>query len=539
MTRPSHQERGIALISALSVLVLVSAASLAFVIATSTENRTVTSERVEQAALWNADAGIEVARQVVSVFARGKLDSLAQQWAGAGPIITDPDGFFPGRAMVYVSPDSSYQVTTALTFADSAIASRSQTFNFNYASTAEGRYAQHGRKRVVAEGVLRVSASRGAFTDYLIFTHIHTTETGSPIWFYTSGNFDGRVHTNGQFRFAYFPTFHDLASSVSATGIYYNNGTPVDLNDDHNGSIDVPSFNGGFQRGADPIEMPPNAFGQQRAAFGGNPADTSPVTNQEVRGHLGLPISSDPVPSGVYVPNAGGAVAGGIYTAGTAREMRLSVDGSGRQVVQVQDTNSRWTAITIDQAQNRTTVVFNGGPPATYLGVPRGVSYTAGEITRFGGPVRSNGQSPPALAQNTQLTVVASSNIRIDRDVVYQNFDSGSAVLGLYSSGASVKIRTEAPNELLIDGYVFANGPTGVFTVESYYSGSYRGQVHMRGGVVQRYYGAFGTFSQNSQTGYGRDWHYDRRGIVPPYYPSTMRFRVDEPSPLTTAWREE
>ena len=43
MTRPSHQERGIALISALSVLVLVSAASLAFVIATSTENRTVTS----------------------------------------------------------------------------------------------------------------------------------------------------------------------------------------------------------------------------------------------------------------------------------------------------------------------------------------------------------------------------------------------------------------------------------------------------------------------------------------------------------------
>jgi hypothetical protein len=38
-------------------------------------------------------------------------------------------------------------------------------------------------------------------------------------------SFDGRVHTNGQLRFSYFPTFHDLVTSVNPKAWYYNNGT--------------------------------------------------------------------------------------------------------------------------------------------------------------------------------------------------------------------------------------------------------------------------------------------------------------------------
>jgi len=86
---------------------------------------------------------------------------------------------------------------------------------------------------------------------------------------------------------------------------------------------------------------------------------------------------------------------------------------------------------------------------------------------------------------------------------------------------------------------VFAAGYKGAFTVDNYDHGSYRGQVHLRGGAVQRYYGPFGTFSNyGAQTGYGRDFKYDRRGLTPPYYPLTGVFKVDQPVPHPTSWRE-
>ena len=39
-------------------------------------------------------------------------------------------------------------------------------------------------------------------------------------------------------------------------------------------------------------------------------------------------------------------------------------------------------------------------------------------------------------------------------------------------------------------------------------------------------------------TGYGRTFMYDRRGIIPPYYPVTNRFTANVPSARTLAWRE-
>jgi hypothetical protein len=62
--------------------------------------------------------------------------------------------------------------------------------------------------------------------------------------------------------------------------------------------------------------------------------------------------------------------------------------------------------------------------------------------------------------------------------------------------------------------------------------------VHLRGGVVQNYYGAFGTFGSN-MTGYGRDFRYDNRGFIPPYYPVSTQYSVDAPVPQVLAWREE
>jgi hypothetical protein len=58
--------------------------------------------------------------------------------------------------------------------------------------------------------------------------------------------------------------------------------------------------------------------------------------------------------------------------------------------------------------------------------------------------------------------------------------------------------------------------------------------------MVTRYYGAFYTFDTSGKlkTGYARDFHYDRRGLVPPYYPSTNLFNADDPSARTLVWKE-
>src|SRR5206468_1556923 len=146
-----------------------------------------------------------------------------------------------------------------------------QTYNYNYTITSTGSAGAYGQRQVQSTGVLRVSATRGNFADYLMYTNIHLTPAGSEIYFSSSSQFDGRVHTNGEFRFAYQPDFQDLVTSVDTKAWYYNKGNPVEKAANANGTIDVPNFFGGFQRGAASVPLPTNSYSQQNAAIGGNP----------------------------------------------------------------------------------------------------------------------------------------------------------------------------------------------------------------------------------------------------------------------------
>jgi len=321
---------------------------------------------------------------------------------------------------------------------------------------------------------------------------------------------------------------------------FFNNGNPIELDADRNGNKDVPNFYGGFQRGVSKIALPQNAYSQQRAAIGGDPTDTSSVSNREIRDslhiHGGNP--NDPPPTGVYVPNRDGGVSGGIYVQGNAKLVTLSLDSNGNQVYTIKDANNVTCTITLDRAHNQT-IVSGGQNPGTYSGIPRGIIYTQGEITDLKGPDRVNGVPPPAIEGENQLLLVAKNDIIIQRDITYEDYDNGKNILGIYSTSGNVRIGTSAPNELCIDAFVMASSYQKVFTVDNYWSGNYRGQVHLRGGVVQNYYGPFGTFNTYGKlTGYGRDFRYDRRGFEPPYYPLTRVFEVDEPIPQVIVWRE-
>jgi hypothetical protein len=92
-----------------------------------------------------------------------------------------------------------------------------------------------------------------------------------------------------------------------------------------------------------------------------------------------------------------------------------------------------------------------------------------------------------------------------------------------------------------LDAFVMATGSDGAFEVDNYNNGNERGVFNLRGGMVESWYGAFGTFNSSTgqqSTGYGRNFQYDRRGIIPPYFPTTTRFTADIPAARTLAWRE-
>jgi hypothetical protein len=277
----------------------------------------------------------------------------------------------------------------------------------------------------------------------------------------------------------------------------------------------------------------------ENAALGRNPSDTNPPSNSEINTALGLGAGGSPPPTGVYLVHSGTAVSGGLYVQGNVDRMTASIDAMGRQVYAVRQVAST-TTITVDKGANSTRVAV-GASITDYTGVPLGISYVKGMVSDLRGPDRVSGSPPPAIAQDTQMLLAATGDVVVQRDVTYQGYPNSQNVFGIYSSGGSVRVGTSAPDGMNLDAFVMATGGTGSFTVDSYSSGTPRGIFNLRGGMVENYYGPFGTFSSSTglQThGYGRNFMYDRRGLIPPYYPVTNRFTANAPSARTLAWRE-
>ena len=532
-------ERGFALISALLVMLLAAILGVTFM-STVTGERSISSNvHIARGALLSADAGVRVTQQALANMAKAKLDSLVSVWSGTGPIITNPQGVFPVGAITTSGTNPRFNASATIAFTDSTLTPSSQFYDYTYTTSATGGFGAAGTRSIQTTGVLRVSVSRGSFADYLVFTNIHLTPSNNPIWFTSNTKFDGRVHTNGEFRFVNKPEFQDLVTSVDPNAWYNNTGSPVELNSDHNSTIDVPAFYGGFDRSEPAIALPTNSFSQQNAALGRDPADLTSPSNSQINTALGLGSGSSAPLSGVYVPHAGSSVNGGIYVQGTVDRMTNSIDAYGNQVYTVKQGSST-TTITVNQTSNTTRIVA-GATTTDYTGVPRGVSYVNGSVSDLRGPDRVSGSPPPAIAQNTQMLLAATGDVVIQRDITYEGYPNSQNVFGIFSSAGSVRVGSGAPDGMNLDAFVMASGPGQSFRVDGYDSGQPRGTFNLRGGMVEYYYGAFGTFNSSTgtqATGFGRNFQYDRRGVMPPYFPTTDRFTADQPSARTIAWRE-
>lgn len=468
---------------------------------------------------------------------------------------------------------------------------------YNYMVTSIGSAGPGFRREVTLQGTFSLQLRLQNFAVYALFTNTHTTSSGSPVWFTNTTSFNGPVHTNGQFRFLQFPTFTSTLESVNNTAWFYNNGSNVQLAANSNVSsgtrIDAPlvppasnpqsAAPAAFSRGVPSVPLPSGPYNQQGVAIGLNPGQTSSVTTAQIAAAVPELKNASSIPSGIYVPvtdsngdcvsNPSEPMLGGIYVQGDLDSLSMSLGGgSNNLAVYTFTQGSTTTTVTVDRANNQTTVTSNNwlSPPVapgcaltpgpatrTFSGVPKGyqepgnnngaIIYVAGSINSLSG----------TLQQNEQTTIAASGDIVIQGNILYQtppdpsNSNSNPTnVLGLYSSGGNIVIGAAAPTNVTIHAVLMAGSASSTASqiyVANYNTGSPRGTATVLGGLIEQYYGPFGTASGQGvqQTGYGRNFTYDtrmNRGFSPPYFPTTNQFVVSQGSQQMTgvkpAWRE-
>ncbi|MFA6350020.1 MAG: DUF4900 domain-containing protein [Candidatus Omnitrophota bacterium] len=372
------------------------------------------------------------------------------------------------------------------------------------------------------QGAFSLTVRRDSFAKFALFTAHHRTPNNTTVWFTSNTNFNGPVYTNETLSFANNLSAHftEEVSQHQNRARYYNNGSTVLLDADSNAACceavgcetipckDKPVFDKGFQRGADEINL------------------QSSVSQSDLK-QQALGTMTEPGQNGVYVANDGSTLTGGIYIRGDSGVV-MSVDASNNPVYTITQ-GSTTNVITVNYGTNQTTVT-SGTQTQTYSGIPNGVGnegvliYAKDDITSFSGVVQSA----------TAATVSSENDITITGNVTYQQYNAGPPVnaegyqnvLGILAWNGDVSIGTSAPDNINIHGIVMA--PRGVFTVDNYNIGGTRGVATLLGGVITDFYGAFGTFSGNSNiSGYGRNFVYDARmlqGLTPPYFPYMSNF---------------
>ncbi len=449
-----------------------------------------------------------------------------------------------------------------------------QTYAIPFVLVAQGTIGKY-KRNVVAQGEYRFTVGRQSFATYALFTNKHTTASGGDVWFTENTLFDGPVHTNQYFRFYHNPWFGGEVTSAGCSNPsssscsqdrpgaeFYSLGfkSYPGQNPSYNTrryGVQAPELTQGVNWTSPYVALPPNQDSQKTAAQNGGlylggdaskvkmwAADSSgapltqsgsswsgPATYQyiqtcnQVAGHYERQGRH-----WVWVPPSGGCT---TYRYDSSMNLQVD-DGSGS-----------WSTYS-DPTTGAQAAPFNG------------VVYVDGSIDRVTGPDRvGSNQSdpdtaPPALTSFAQVTLASANSMTVTGDLKYEDppctgelgrDSSGNVttancnnlnaqnVLGLYAQNGDVLIGNNnsdstlnAPENVRIDGVLMS--ATGVVGVQSYDSGSVRGDVHLLGGVIENNYGAFGTFDPSTgqnATGYSRKFTYDQRmaqGLAPPYFPT-------------------
>ena len=428
--------------------------------------------------------------------------------------------------------------------------------------------AQNGkyRRNIVSQGEFRFTLGRSSFARYALFTNVHATSDGTNVWFTDRTLFDGPVHTNNYFRFYRQPWFGGEVTSAGCTN-------PGDTDCDGSIRPGARFYGEGFVRDT-----------------AMTPSPDAPSYTNEYGTHA--PQFTDGVDwrtSFIKLPDSNqtqrdAAMNGGIYVNGTIQNLVFSVttsSGTKYQRIDVQVcTRSRRGRCRrtrtdryrysdggylqkLDENGNWQTVYRNGAPLAF-----NGVIFAEDAINQVNGPPRTDptdpDTAPPAIADFAKITVAAGNDIYVRSDLKYEDPPCSSPpernpdgsvtpavcdnlnaenVLGIYSQDGDVFISRDAPEDIHIDAVLMS--ARGVVQVEDFDSIAPKGSVYLMGGIIEYYYGAFGTFNASTgsnASGYGRRFTYDQRmraGLAPPFFPTTQLDTVTSISVFSYGQREQ
>lgn len=560
-------QSGIALIVALGILLLISLIGLAAVLTSNTETSISSNKKNDAKAFYTAEGGLEVAQGDIKN-AVNSIDTVVIPRDTALTFLNDPmrlltkyipnfNNRFPQdsfKAASYMGGMESYRLKYSITPFDTTVTSRGFVFTYRYTITSKGRHADpvtgFNEKNNVIAGTFSVNLNRASFAQYALFRHLTTDTAGNQLYFRNWEKFNGPVHTNGKPGFSASPTFNGPFTSA-----WPSYGTSAQINNAD------PQFNGGSQWGMGAIGLPTNAYSQQRAAFGGDPNNSSSPNTNEIKNGLGI-SGGGAIPTGVYIANNGTTdVTGGIYVQGDVTSLQLWVGADSSQHYRFNQGGSIYD-ITVDYGNNQTTM--NG---TTYNGVPHNGAtngtclFVNGAVNSLGGTSRTD----PAIAAKTQLTLAVTGNVRITNDIIYQGAifkDSSGAVvtdptgpdvtpeidpdatnmLGIFSPSGNVKIALGAPDNMNLQASIMASGTNKGFGAEDLLNT--HGNLKLLGGITEYQAKLLGIVDAlgNLTGGYARKLFYDNRyatGFAPPFFPTRNAYLTRMGAFNTSRWAAE
>ncbi len=463
-----RRQRGVALVTTLLLLSLMTVLTVAMVLAASSDSLINGYYRNFRGAFYAADSGLNIARQdmmnrlaatVPATFPAGtppipagaeynvRTGMLSSY--GSNSYITQGSAnkSWPGR---YRLSDVQLSLATgspAVTSTDPVTGQpRGYQYIYNYSMTSVGQAITNEAATLTDSGSVIISTLlvpagpvATSFSAWGFFVDQQSACSGS---YLVPGLVTGPVFTNGAWTFgtsgAYI--FTDRVGEVSPTsGFQFSRRCFTSANNSYTyqGNTINPTFQAGYFKGQPSVPLPNNDYNQKRAVLDGIGTGGTPVSNLEMNGVL-RDASGNKYPvtgaaSGVWVPysvdpvtNAKTLTGGGIYVEGDASVV-LSTSGAGAEVFSVTQ-GGVTTTITVDPIAGTTTIV-SGATTQVIAGVPNqkdpstgGVMrdatmlYVNGNIPSLSGP----GQGIAAINDGIAVTVTAAANMTVTGDLLYK-----------------------------------------------------------------------------------------------------------------------
>ena len=465
-----NQSRGVALITSLLLLLLLSGMTVAMVISSNSDMLINGYYRGFRGSFYSADSGLTIARQQMInqlMAAGGNKFSATVQPIPPGTetgVVVNVNSTYGTSFQSLNSGQGAYSwpetfkldtTGTTLTAPTCTVVGGGGTcaaptgnvtgYQYSYAYSLRGFGRSTGNQVTTLSdsGTIKInvtgvgSGTSTSFAAYGMFINTYNICDGSTL---VPGTISGPVFTNGSWNFgtggAYIFT-DTVGSAGSNFGYQFSNKCDQSsANSDKQGNTTIaPTFQSAVNLGAPTVPLPANDYNQKRAILDGKGSGSTSPSNAEMNASLknasGTAWPTGGASTGVYLPysvdpNTGSKTftGGGIYVKGDASVV-LSPSGSAQVYTITQ--GSTVTTVTVNVSTNSTTI-SNGSSSQTISGVPDQLDpstgavqrdatmlYVDGNITSLKGP----GQGQAALSDDTALTITAANNVTITGDILY------------------------------------------------------------------------------------------------------------------------